>query len=388
MITLIYITPAHFSPPVIRSDLARRRLRETVTQIRERTFPYRRRSRPRFPWREYEWGQRRESENVADLIRGLVDLHSQRYPEPPLDRPRGGRPPVPLPDLLRTLLGQSYRSLPNRGAEADLRLIGSRLGGGRTFCYKVIEKAYSDPRVDRALDELLALTNLPVLGLEDTFSPDGSGFATSVRQHYASSRGRQRETDRGESGLLPPPSEHHDWVYNVAMVGVRYKLIAGWASWTDHSRGELSVFPEVLRQTLSTHPEMRKMIADGGYSARWVVEMLRTAGVQAWILPRRNITLKSLGMEGWVAAHWGLITDPQSWLEEYHLRSAASEAEWGALKARHPGKIRKRRSERRVTEARLRGLTKNTRRLAYLRWMEQDPGFCRRLAELHAGFAG
>jgi transposase len=373
---------------VIPPDQARRRLQETVTRIRERTFPYRHRPRPRFPWHEYDWALRRESENVADIIRGLVALYTERHPWTPPDRPRGGRPPVPLPDRLRVLLWQSYRSLPNRGAEADLRLLGTRLGVRRTFCYKVVEKAYSDPRVAQALGELLALTNLPVLGLEETFSPDGSGFGTSVRQHYASARARQSGKEREEGSLLPPPSEHHDWVYNVAMVGVHYKLIAGWKSWTDHTEGELSVFPEVFRQTRELHPGMRKMIADGGFSARWVVGLLHEAGVEARILPRRNVTLHSYGTSGWVAAHWGLITDPQEWLEEYHQRSAASEAEWGALKARHPGKIRKRRDERRVTEARLRGVLKNVRRLAYLRWMERDPKFRSGLAKLHAGIAG
>ena len=373
---------------MISSEQARQRLRATVSRVRERTFPYQRRPRSPFPWHEYEWGLRRESENVADLVRGLVDLHTARFSQPLLPRPRGGRPPVPLSDLLRALLWQSYRSLPNRGAEADLRLMGPRLGVRQAFCYKVVEKAYSDPRVVRALGELLALTNLPVLGREEVFSPDGSGFPTSVKQHYASARSRQRGAEREEAGLLPPPVGHHDWVYNVAMVGVRYKLIAGWTSWTDHTQGELSAFPEVFRQTRELHPGMRRMTGDGGYSARWVVGMLHEAGVEARILPRRNVTLRSHGTPGWIAAHWGLITDPQRWLEEYHQRSAASEAEWGALKARHPGKIRKRREERRVTEARLRGLTKNLRRLAYLRWMEKDPKFRSRMAELHAGLVG
>jgi hypothetical protein len=43
---------------------------------------------------------------------------------------------------------------------------------------------------------------------------------------------------------------------------------------------------------------------------------------------------------------------------------------WGAMKIRQPRKILKRRPHRRETEATLRAVTYNVRRLAYLRWIE------------------
>ena len=86
---------------------------------------------------------------------------------------------------------------------------------------------------------------------------------------------------------------------------------------TDHPQGELSAFPKVFRQTQERLPGTRRMIGDGGYSARWMAGMLHEAGVEARILPRRNVTLRSQGMLGWFTAHRGFITDPQRWLEEY-----------------------------------------------------------------------
>ncbi len=312
---------------------------------------------------------------MLELIRNVVDLYTLEHPEGRNDpRPRGGRPPVPLPDRVKALLVQSYLGLPNRPTEGEMAVLRSTVGLSRRFGYKTVERSFGDPRMEKALYALLAITNRPVAGREPSFAADGSGFGTAVGQHYRSARERQKEGERGSGDLLPVAQGRRDWVYNVATVGLRYGLIAGWSSWADHRIGELGQFRELARQTHELHPEWKEFVGDGGYSARWVVGMLDGWGVRSWILPRRNVSLKALGEPAWPQSLYGLIDDPQAWLSKYFQRPRV-EATWWSMSARNPGRIRKRLVVRRETEAMLRAVVRNLRRLCYLRWLEQEPAF-------------
>ncbi|MGI0053478.1 MAG: hypothetical protein ACRECR_04365 [Thermoplasmata archaeon] len=81
--------------------------------------------------------------------------------------------------------------------------------------------------------------------------------------------------------------------------------------------------------------------------------------------------MKSRGVSGWRPSYWGLIVNPQGWLADYHMRSV-SEVVWGAITIRQPRKILKRLGVRQETEATLRAVTYNLRRLAYLRWTDSE----------------
>jgi transposase len=362
-------------------------LRENVRQIRERTFPYR--SRPPSPpdWPLYDKAQTHEASDLLELIGASVDTLVERIPSLGHRTSDGrGRPPIPTADRLRLLLWQTYRSVANRPAASELRLHALGLGIGAPFSYSSIARAYHDPEILLAAKALLWLSNEPVIGREHRFALDGTGFPTSVVQHYASLRARQgrarEEAERPEvtepSASSPPsppstlgafPTSPHDWVRNVANVGMDFGLIAGWKSWTDPTLGELSAFHEVFQKTVAIHPEAEFQLGDGLYSARWVVGEVAAAGVQARFLPRRTTSLKSLGVPAWPKSIWGLVKDPQQWLREYHERSKV-EAFWWSMKSRHPGKIRKRRVCSRVVEATLRASTWNLRRLCYLHWLK------------------
>lgn len=351
---------------MISPEAARFRLRSTVTEVRARTFPYQGRPPHRRNWRLYDLAQTHELEEVVRLIRSVVDLDTAQRSSERAPSPRRGRPRVPLTDRLVALLWQSYRGSANRPTEGDLRVLD--LGPLRRFSYKTLERAYSDPEVIAALPRLLAITNRPLRGLETVFSIDGSGFPTTVADHYRATRERQREAERG-AGYLPRGP--HAWVRNVAEVGTRYGLIAGWKSWTDGHRPEVHCFPQVFAATRESHPDMTQQLGDGAYAIREIVERVTGSGVSCRFLPKRNVNLKSWGYAGWSPSLWGLVTNPQGWLAEYHLRSV-SEVVWGALKVRQPRKILKRLGVRQETEATLRAITYNLRRLAYLRWTEAE----------------
>ena len=120
--------------------------------------------------------------------------------------------------------------------------------------------------------------------------------------------------------------------------------------------------------TAALHPGSRIQLGDGLYAVRWVVGQVAEAGMVARFLPRRDVTLKCLGEPAWPKMLWGLVQEPQAWLEDYHERSKV-EAFWHALKARNPPKIRKKVVAAQVTEATARAVVYNLRRLCYWKWV-------------------
>ncbi len=266
---------------------------------------------------------------------------------------------------------QSYRGLANRPATSELDLLSSRLHLTRSYSYGTVAHAYHETETLTALRALLWLTNEPVMGKESRFAMDGSGLSTGRGDHYSSHRGKQKGGGREEGAF--PSSNHRPWVRNVANVGMDYGLVAGWKSWVDPSIGELSVFEDVFRMTVAMHPTATLQLGDGLYSARWVVGMVAEAGMESRFLPRRNTTLKCLGEPAWPKSVWGLVKEPQKWLEDYHERSKV-ESFWWALKARNPEKIRKKVAIAQVVEATAKVVVFNLRRLCYLHWLQDlDP---------------
>ena len=356
---------------MLRTDLARRRLQAVLGQIRSGSFPYVPKPPVHADWPLYDQAQIHEAPDLLDLVRSATETLVDRVPawgRSPHNGP--GRPGVSVADRARVLLWQSYRSVANRPAASELRLQRERLGVRSEFSYSTITRAYHDPEVLTALKALLWLTNEPIAGRERVFAVDGSGFPTAVSDHYSTARGRQRGADREEGDF---PGLARPWVRNVANVGIHYGLVAGWKSWTDPHVVEFQVFEEVFRKTVGMHPEAQLQLADGLYASRWVVGMAAEAGEECRILPRRNATFQAKGVPAWPRSLWGLVKDPQAWMREYHQRSLA-ETFWSALKCRNLEKVRKRRPAARVTEATLRAVVHNLRRLCYWHWVERiDP---------------
>lgn len=357
---------------MLTPGLARTLLQETVQKVRDGTFPYVSPPSPPRDWSLYDRAQTHEAPDLLALLGSTTQTLVERVPgwgETP--HHARGRKPIPVVNRVRALIWQSYRGVANRPAASELALQCSGLHLGTPFSYGTVANAYHETEVLTALKAMLWLTNEPVRYRETGFAIDGSGLSTGRGDHYSSHRGKQRGAGREEGAF--PPSSHRPWVRNVANIGLHYGLVAGWKSWGDPQMGELSAFEEVFRMTVALHPTARLQLGDGLYSARWVVGMVAKSGMAARFLPRRNTTLKCLGEPAWPKSIIGLVKDPQAWLTEYHQRSKV-EAFWGALKARNPEKIRKKRAQAQVVEATVKAVVHNLRKLCYWHWVENlDP---------------
>lgn len=346
-------------------------VRKIIDSAREGEFDYNPRPPVKTNWTAYDLAQSREFVDTLELIRRFVDHAVGRIDaRPRRQRRRPGRPAVPAAELAKILLLQSYLKVPNRVAVGLVPLFGEKLGIRTEFSYKSIERAYDRPAVREILDEVVALTNLPVRGLEKAFAVDGTGMTTTVKEHYASRREGQRRSREGkEAGDAFPRGVRgvHDFQYCVGMIGVRYKLYAAWVSSDNHRRGEVSFFPEVLRKTKSLHPDMEWVLGDGAYAGRPQVQLVSEVGAVPRFLPRRNVTMKRFGVQAWGDMLLAMAENPQGWFADYHLRSIAETGNY-MVQNRH-GKIRKRLPKRRDTESSLRALEHNIRQLVMLRYL-------------------
>ena len=86
--------------------------------------------------------------------------------------------------------------------------------------------------------------------------------------------------------------------YAVMGVGVQCKLISGMSISPDHSIGETTMFPEAFGQTLDCHPRLNGVLGDGIYGCRWITDLVSGNHATPHLLPRSNVTFKSIGRRG------------------------------------------------------------------------------------------
>ena len=345
-------------------------LRETVSRVRKGEFPYKEKDPKKIDFAEYNQAQINEIADILETIRNIVDAADKRMQKTP--RQKGpGRPSAPVKDVVKVLLMQSYFGVSNRVAQGFLRLFKEKLGIASDFSYKTIERSYDPERNKELLEEVFAITNEVGNSKENKFSIDGTGDPATMKVNYETKRAQQRSRgaiDKTRQCFDAFPGKKRDFQYSVFSVGVTSKVIGGFCTTDDHSLGELSLFREVIEDTVDNCPKFDTLCGDGLYANRVVCALLQEHAVAAFLLPRSNVTFRSKGVALWKNMLYDLAENPQKWLESYHSRSI-SESVNSMLKRREPTKIRKKLSLRKETEEILKFNIHNVRQICYLQYL-------------------
>ena len=356
-------------------------LRNLVKSVRDKSYPYERREEKERNWHNYDRAQVNEIADVLETIRDVVDIAVSRIPE----KKRGlGRPSVPSQDIVKVMLMQAYFGMPNRIAQGFLRLFSEKLGISSEFSYKTIERGYDPERTKKILDEVLKIMNESGNSEENVFSTDGTGDPSTMKVNYESRRSQQRidkEKNRDmKSDAFPHTEGKHDFQYSSFSVGVHTKIISGYFTTDDHSIGELSMFPDIMTQTVNMCPQIEIMLGDALYSNRKICSITEDYGIKPYFLPKTNATFRAKGVESWKAMLYGFVDNTQEWLQEYHMRSI-SESVNSMMKRNMPVKVRKKLPLRKNTEEILKINMHNLRQYSYLR--HTDPEMIRDYRELY-----
>lgn len=340
-------------------------LQRIVKSIRGRTFEYDEKGVPEINWAKYDKAQINEIADVLDNIRDVVNLAYERIPDDPYTGP--GRPPVPMKDIVKVLLMQSYFGPSNRVTAGFLRLFREKLGLSKDFSYKTVERGYDPKRTKKLLDEVFAITNEIGNSYEDKVTFDGTGDPSTSKINYETIRSEQRKDEENNTEATGewPKNERHEFQTAVIGAGVHTKIISGFSTTDDHHIGELSHIPTVLLQSSVNVPNMKIGLGDGLYAKRPICKLFDSYGYELFALPAKNATMKPKGVKGWRNITLNLVKDPQEWLRVFHDRSI-SETVNSMMKRRESTRIRKRLSERKWTEEFLKGNIHNIRQYGYL----------------------
>jgi len=293
-------------------------------------------------WRTYEeqWARR-----IRQVMRDLDPLVQQACAFS-VERGPGPSHALTLPQrvtllLLKTLYAQSNRRMAGM-------LVAFSLLSGLDVSYKTVERLYSDPEVAIALENLHTLM-LRRRGLRSTDATgDGTGYALSITQHYASTVERLRERAKEN----PPPSEGtgtpsgserpakkvHRFVYAFRLLDLRTRLYVAFGT---SLKSERAAYDAALGRLAESGVGVTSIRLDRLYSTPG--DAARFRGAQVYLLPKVNSRLAIQGE--WLRSMRMFVENTKGFLEQYYQREQ-SEAGFSADKRMLGWSIAQRRDDR------------------------------------------
>lgn len=334
-------------------------LQEYAVEARKKGFYKKKKPHPRCWWR-YDAAQAHEACDVMDSIGAGVDGVSQDL-APYLARPRGrnrgrGRPGKDPSDLAKAVLLQQYVETSNRPLAGALSLYREKLGIKDGLGYKDVERAYGNPDVAVLV---LGLFELSVRAVRDEreFSVDGTGLSTSMKDNWES----YLYSRKGEK------KRYSVFEKIVCVVGQRYGVVSAFRVLESMHGNESPALRPLVEDVVDRHGGMDLMSGDSAFFSRENCGLVAGAGGVPRFYPRKNASLKSLGVKDYQDMLLAFIDDPQEWLEDY-FKKAASEWTFSSLKRRYLRPLSREIGSRRKLEVLARICVYNLIRLSYARW--------------------
>lgn len=270
-----------------------------------------------------EWSQYNTAQTTkGPRFRALLSDLCSTIPQP---AQRRGRPRLPVSDMALACVMKVYTGMSSRRFVSELREAQADGLISHVPHFNSVSNYMSNPDMTDALKDMIALSALPLRGVEQDFAADGSGFATSQFVRWFAKQ-HQRVLD------------NHKWVKAHIMVGVRTGIVtsAEVSDWTAHD----SPFFIPLVEDTAQRFTMRDVTADKAYIGRANVEVVEKVGGTPYILPKVNsmVTARDAG-SSWERLFHRFALDREAFLEHYHLRSNV-ESTFGAIKAKFGSSVR------------------------------------------------
>lgn len=279
--------------------------------------------RPTYPqnWKAYNAAQTHEKEKFLSLLHDLCAGVRESIPE----RPRKGRPPVPLADAIFAACYKVYSTFSGRRFMSDMR--ESKAKGYVSQCphFNTIFNYLENPEVTPILKRLIVETSLPLKAVEVDFALDSSGFSTSrFNRWYDEKYGKLHE--------------HRHWVKIHLMTGVKTNVVTS-VELTDGDGADSPYLPPMVRETAQNF-RLRDVTADKGYLSVDNVETIDEFGGRAFIPFKNNSTGASESRDDlWKKCFHYFSFKRDEFLRHYHKRSNV-ESTFSMIKAKFGDAVR------------------------------------------------
>jgi transposase len=276
--------------------------------------------RPTYPqvWSAYNRAQTEEKGRfrllLHEMCRGLR--------EPVRDRPKGGRPPLPLADVVFAACFKVYSTFSGRRFMTDLRDAQARGYLTRAPHYNSIFSYLESAELTPTLRALVTVSSLPLKTVDVDFATDSTGFATSrFVRWYDEKYGKQRRRAM--------------WVKVHATVGVRTNVVTA-VEIHGPDAGDAPQFPALLGATARNF-SVREASADKAYSSLDNLQAAVDVGAAPYIPFRANTTDERGGL--WAEMFHYFCENRDTFMRHYHKRSNA-ESTFSAIKAKFGDAVR------------------------------------------------
>ena len=223
---------------------------------------------------------------------------------------RGNEPKLTLKQKVLVLLLKHFCGKSNRTMEWMVVLFSMLTK--IDVSYKTIERLYSDEAVQLAIFNLHSLL-LKKKGIEKSdCGGDGTGYAISIAQHYATSAQKLKDGLKENAGTVK-------FVYSFALIDINERMYIGYGV---SFRSEKEAFERALRLAQVIGIKVESLRLDKYYSAEAYVELCQEylgKGVKMFIIPKSNVA--HLGIGEWCRNVYRFAEDTKTFLEEYFQRN-------------------------------------------------------------------
>ncbi len=249
-------------------------------------------------WAAYNAAQTHEKARFLDLLRDLCAGLSE--PE----KPKTGRPRIPVQDAVFSACYKIYSTVSGRRFMTDLREAQAKGYIAKTPHFNSIFNALENPALTPVLREMITESSLPLKAVEIDFAADSSGFTTS-RFH--------RWFDHKYGAVR----QQHEWVKCHLMCGVRTHIVTA-VEIRDKDASDTKLLPALV-DTTAKNFRLNEVSADKGYGSVKNYKAIQRHGATPYIAFKSIHTGRSEGL--WQRMFHLYQFHRAEFLQHYHKRS-------------------------------------------------------------------
>jgi transposase len=203
---------------------------------------------------------------------------------------------------------KAYTRLSSRRLASALRSAADAGLIGAAPHFNSVTNYLGSDDVATALRDLIAVSALPLSGVERSFAVDSSGFAAGGSGGWNAAKHR-RWTDKRE------------WVKAHILVGTETHTVAA-TEVTVWSANDYPYLSPLLRSAKSQGFDVREISADKAYTGRSNAAVAEQVGARPFILLKANSTLKeSDAGTAWERMYHSFAYHREDFFQHYHRRS-------------------------------------------------------------------